>query len=90
MTIKEVSFRDFIRGSMPADILMLKDKKSNKQKGLFIKPEYTNMVLEFLKEQEQKRVEQKKKALLDFVGEFGDGKDIANIYHQEIKAKKYE
>jgi len=90
MTIEQVSFRDFIRGHAPADVLMLLDKKTKKQKGLFIKPEYMDVVLEFLKSKEQEEVEKKRKAMLDFVGEFGDGKEFKNKTNQEIKAQKYE
>ena len=90
MTISQISFRDFIRGSIPADILMLFDKKSKINKGLFVKPEYADIVLEFLKQKEQEKIEQKKRALLDFVGAFGDGSEFATKSHQEIKAKKYE
>jgi len=90
MTIKQISFRDFIRGSMPADVLMLFDKKSKTKKGLFVRPEYADLVLEFLKQKEQEKIEKKKRAMLDFVGVFGDGTDIANETHQAIKAEKYE
>ena len=90
MTIQQISFRDFIRGYIPADVLMLLDKKTKTKKGLFVKQEYADIVLEFLKQKEQERIEQKKRALFDFVGEFGYGADIANKSHQEIKAQKYE
>ena len=90
MTIQQISFRDFIRGEMPADVLMLFDKKSKHNKGIFIKPEYSDEVLAFLKQKEQERIEQKKRALLDFVGAFGDGSEIAEQSHQAIKAQKYE
>ena len=90
MTIQQISFRDFIRGYIPADILMLLDKKTKTKKGLFVKQEYADIVLEFLKQKEQERIEQKKRAMFDFVGEFGDGTNIANKSHQAIKAEKYE
>ncbi len=90
MTIQQISFRDFIRGYIPADVLMLLDKKTKTKKGLFVKQEYADIVLEFLKQKEQEKIEQKKRALFDFVGEFGDGTNIANKSHQEIKAEKYE
>lgn len=90
MTIEKISFRDFIRGSVPADILMLLDKKTKTKKGLFVKPEYADIVLEFLKQKEQEKIEQKRKAMLDFVGEFGDDINLVNKSHQEIKAEKYE
>ena len=90
MTIQQISFRDFIRGYMPADVLMLLDKKSKTQKGLFVAPEYADSVVDFLKQKEQEKIEQKKRAMLDFVGEFGDGSEIANASHQAIKAEKYE
>ena len=32
MTIQQISFRDFIRGYIPADILMLLDKKPKLKK----------------------------------------------------------
>ena len=32
MTIQQISFRDFIRGYVPADILMLLDKKTKEDK----------------------------------------------------------
>ncbi len=89
MTIQQISFRDFMRGEMPADVLMLLDKKSKTKKGLFVKQEYADSVLAFLKQKEQEEIEQKKRALLDFVGAFGDGSEIAEQSHQAIKAQKY-
>jgi len=90
MTIEKVSFRDFSRGIIPADVLMLEDKKSKTSKGLYIRPEYADMVLKFLKQKEKERIEKKRKALLDFVGKFGDGDDLSLKSHQAIKAEKYE
>jgi len=89
MTIKEVSFRDFLRGYIPADVLLLLDKKSKTKKGLYIKPEYADEVMEFIEKKELDRKEKKKKALLDFVGKFGDDNSL-NRPHKEIKASKYE
>ncbi len=90
MTVKEVSFREFSRGYIPADMLLLIDKKTKKQKGLYISNKYTDEVLRFLEQKEQERKNKKKKALLDFVGKFGDGKKFLDATHKEIKAKKYE
>lgn len=90
MTIQQISFRDFIRGYVPADILMLLDKKTKTKKGLFVKQEYADIVLEFLKQKEQEKIEKKRRAMFDFVGEFGDGADMTNKSHQAIKAEKYE
>ncbi len=90
MTIEKVSFRDFARGEISGDFLILIDKKSKKEKGLFIDKKYSNDFIDFLKIREQREIERKKKALLDFVGEFGDGKEYVNKSHNEIKAKKYE
>lgn len=87
MTIEQISFRDFIRGVMPADILQLLDKRTHKSKGIFVSPKYADDVLEFIALKEKKRKTAKKKALLDFVGEFGEGSDEA---HQSLKASKYE
>jgi len=87
MTIEQVSFRDFIRGVMPADILQLLDKRTQKSKGLFISPKYEEDVLAFIEAKEKQRKEAKKKALLDFVGAFGEGSDAS---HQAMKASKYE
>lgn len=87
MTIQQISFRDFIRGAMPADILQLLDKRTHTQKGIFVSPKYADDVLEFIEEKEKKRKKARKKALLDFVGEFGEGDDRT---HQAIKASKYE
>ncbi len=89
MTIQKISFRDFIRGHIPADILLLLDKKSNKSKGLYIAPEYADDVLAFIKEKEREKQKKKKRALLDFVGVFGEVDD-ATASHQKIKASKYE
>ncbi len=89
MTIQKISFRDFIRGQIPADILLLLDKKSNKSKGLYISPEYADDVLAFIEEKERKKQETKKRALLDFVGLFGEV-DNPSDSHQQIKASKYE
>ncbi len=90
MTLKQISFRDFIRGSVPADVLVLIDKKTKAKKGLFVKPEYADIVLEFLKQKEQEKIEKKKKAMLDFIGKFGTDANFADKSHQAIKAKKYE
>jgi hypothetical protein len=87
MTIEKVSFRDFIRGAMPSDILQLLDKRTNTSKGIFVSSKYADDVLEFIASKEKKRKSAKKKALLDFVGEFGEGSDAS---HQAIKASKYE
>ena len=89
MTIQKISFRDFIRGQIPADILLLLDKKSNKSKGLYIAPEYADDVLAFIEEKERMKQERKKRALLDFVGLFGEV-DHPGDSHQQIKASKYE
>ncbi len=89
MTIKEVSYRDFLRGYIPADILLLLDKKSKTKKGLYIKPEYADEVIEFIKKKEQEKKEEKKMALLNFVGKFGDDESLKKE-HKEIKASKYE
>lgn len=89
MTIQKISFRDFIRGQIPADILLLLDKKSNKSKGLYITPEYADDVLAFIKEKERAKQKKKKRALFDFVGAFGE-MDDTTASHQKIKASKYE
>ena len=90
MTIEEVSFRDFTRGHIPGDVLKLLDKKTKEYKGLFIKPELAESVLEFLEKKEAQECEKKKRALLDFVGSFGTGEEYAESSHSEVKAKKYE
>ncbi len=90
MLVKEVSFREFSRGYIPADMLLLMDKKTKKEKGLYVSNKYKDEVIEFLRQKEQEKKEKKKKALLDFVGKFGDGKEFSEASHQEIKAKKYE
>jgi hypothetical protein len=87
MTIQQVSFRDFIRGAMPADILRLLDKRTHEEKGIFVSPKYADDVLEFIDKKEKQRKNDRKKALLDFVGEFGEGSSES---HQAIKASKYE
>jgi hypothetical protein len=87
MTIQQISFRDFVRGAMPADILRLLDKRTHTEKGIFVSPKYAADVLEFIEKKEKQRKNDKKKALLDFVGEFGEG---AEASHQAIKASKYE
>lgn len=89
MTIQKISFRDFIRGQIPADILLLLDRKSNKSKGLYISPEYADDVLAFIEKKEKEKQNKKKRALLDFVGAFGE-LDKPEASHQEIKASKYE
>ena len=90
MTIEKVSFRDFMRGEVSGDFLILIDKKSKKEKGLFIDKKYSNDFLDFLKMKEKKEIDRKKRALLDFVGKFGDGKEYVGKSHKEIKATKYE
>ncbi len=90
MTIDSVSFRDFIRGEAEGDVLRLIDKKSKKEKGLFISNKYAKDVMEFLNRKAKEEKEQKKRALLDFVGKFGEGEAFKDVSHKEIKAKKYE
>lgn len=90
MTIEKISFRDFIRGYIPADILMLLDKKTKKSRGLFVAPKYADEVLEYLKHKEKNEQEQKKHALLDFVGKFGEETVDTTLSHHAIKAEKYE
>jgi len=87
MTIEEISFRDFIRGEIPADILQLLDKRTHTSKGIFVSSKYADDVLTYLQEKEKQRKENRKKALLDFVGAFGEGDDTS---HQALKAGKYE
>jgi len=87
MIIEQISFRDFIRGAMPSDIVKLQDKRTHQSKATFFSPKYADDVLEFIALKEKKRKMAKKKALLDFVGEFGEG---STETHQAIKASKYE
>jgi hypothetical protein len=87
MTIEQISFRDFVRGAIPSDIVKLLDKRTHKSKGIFVSTKYADDVLEFIALKESKRKNAKKKALLDFVGEFGEGSSES---HQAIKASKYE
>jgi len=87
MTIEQISFRDFARGAMPSDIVELLDKRTRKSKGIFISTKYSDDVLEFITSKEKKAKKAKKKALLDFVGKFGEGDTRT---HQSIKASKYE
>ena len=87
MTVKEVSFRDFMRGAMPADILRLFDKRTRQSKGLFVSAEYADEVLAYIEAREKEKKEAKKRALLDFVGAFGEGEEGT---HTQIKAQKYE
>ncbi|KIM10069.1 MAG: hypothetical protein KU38_08035 [Sulfurovum sp. FS08-3] len=82
MTIDTVSFRDFTRGYIPADVLMLLDKKTKLSKGLYIKPEYAHEVLELIQQKEQTQKQKRKKALLDFVGAFGENEG-RNDTHQD-------
>ena len=89
MTVESIAFRDFIRGQIPADVLLLFDKKSRKNKGLYISAEYAEEILSYIKKNEQEKKEKKKHALLDFVGAFGE-LDDPEATHQAIKASKYE
>lgn len=90
MTMQQVSFRDFARGNIPADILLLLDKKTRTKKGLFVAQKYADDVLACIQKREQEKREKKKRALLDFVGAFGDDPTLSEASHQEIKAGKYE
>lgn len=89
MTIEKIAFRDFIRGKIPADVLLLWDRKSDKSKGVYISPEYADEVLDYLTRKEKEKQERKKRVLLDFVGAFGE-LDETDASHQAIKASKYE
>ena len=91
MTVEEISFRDFTRGHIPSDVLLLKDKKTNKQKGLFVSKKYADEVLEYLKKRDKKKKQEKINFLLDFVGEFGSlDDDLIDAKSAKIKAQKYE
>ena len=90
MTIKQISFHDFTRGYIPADILLLMDKETKRKRGLFVSEKYADDILEYIKKMEQNKRDDKRRALLDFVGAFGDDPSFANISHKEIKALKYE
>ncbi len=90
MTIEKVSFRDFTRGEVTGDILILIDKKSKKEKGIFIDKKYKDDFLAYLEAKKAKEAEKKKRALLDFVGKFGSGDEVKNKKYTEIKADKYE
>ena len=88
MTIAQVSFRDFIRGSVPADVLKLWDNKRNKSKGLYISPEYADEVLEMIDAKEMARRKKRTEDILSFVGELGSWED-SNAKAVEIRASKY-
>ena len=90
MTIQQVPFRDFVRGSIPADVLLLYDKKTKAQKGIFVKPEFADDVYTYLKKKKQEKAKKKERALLDFIGAFGNDKEFKDKSHKEIKALKYE
>jgi len=89
MTIEKVSFRDFIRGEVVADVLRLWDKKSNKSKGLYISPEYAEDVLKMIDEKEKKKRKERSKSLMGFAGMLGEV-DNVDASHKEMKASKYE
>lgn len=89
MTIEKVSFRDFIRGEVVADVLKLWDKKSNKSKGLYISPEYADDVLKMINEKEKKKRHERSKNLMGFAGMLGEIEN-ADASHKEMKASKYE
>ena len=90
MTAKEVSFRDFTRGKIPSDLLILKDKKRNKTKGLFVSEKYVDDVLEYFRKRDKKQKQEKIDFLLDFVGEFGTLDELKDAKSAQIKASKYE
>ena len=89
MTIEKVSFRDFIRGEVMADVLRLWDKKSNKSKGLYISPEYAEDVLNMINEKEKKKRKERSKSLMGFAGMLGEIEN-ADASYKEMKASKYE
>ena len=49
------------------------------------KREYADIVLEFLKQKEAEKIEEKRRALFDFVGEFGDGESVATKSRKAIR-----
>jgi len=87
LTIETVAFRDFARGIISSDILQLLDKRTKKPKGIYVSQKYSDEVLAYIQEKEAQKREAKKRALLDFVGVFGEGE---NTPHSHIKAQKYE
>ncbi len=89
MTMAQVSFRDFIRGSIPADILKLWDKKSNKPKGLYIAPEYADEVLAMIDAREKSRRKKRTEDIMAFAGVLGEIEE-PDRSHQAIKASRYE
>jgi hypothetical protein len=89
MTMARVSFRDFLRGSIPADVLQLWDKKSNKSKGLYVSSEYANEVLAMINDAQKKRRQKRTEEIMAFAGAFGKIDD-PDRSHRAIKASKYE
>jgi len=90
MTTATISFREFLRGQMPADVLFLTDKRSGKAKGVYINEEYADKILEILKKMENEAKVKRKKALMDFVGEFGSGSEYQDMSLSQITEDKYE
>lgn len=90
MTKATVSFREFVRGKIPADIVFLTDKKTGQNKGAYIAPEYVQKLSELLEAQEKAEKAGRKKALLEFVGVFGEGTETVGKSQAEILAEKHE
>lgn len=60
MTIQKVSFRDFLRGLVPSDVVVLFGKRSKKSKGLYISPQYADDVLSMIQQKEKEKQEKKR------------------------------
>lgn len=90
MTKETVSFREFVRGHIPADVVFLTDKKTGQNKGVYIAPEYAQRLIELLENQEKQEKAGRQKALQDFVGVFGEGKESVGKKTGQIQAEKYE
>ena len=89
MTIARVAFRDFVRGSVPADVLQLWDKKSNRSKGLYITPEYADEMLRLIDEHERARRQKRTEGIMAFAGMLGEIEE-PDRSHQAIKASRHE
>ena len=88
MTMARVSFREFLQGSIPADVLQLWDKKNNKTKGLYISPKYADEILAMIDRREKSRRKKRTETIMSYAGMLGEIDD-PDRPHQAIKASKH-
>jgi predicted house-cleaning noncanonical NTP pyrophosphatase (MazG superfamily) len=88
-----ISLRDLSRGTKAFenyDFVRIKDKKTNKNKGLIISSKYADAVEEMIEEFINKQKQRELDDIMQFVGGLEIKKEFKNMNIQQIKAAKYK